>query len=173
MTKPVPLWLAACCAVSGVALAGAASAQEMLPPPMVAMPDEVASADDEPPPVPPYRLHAKVFGGERELWAGYLAMTNYGYAEVRSFVTDMDATCPLPNDRFVARRHMIDLAIRPGQRENPYLYEVEATWTAPVEACADEGMRATGVRVEVELAEKQARVIEGERGLRVELTRLP
>lgn len=136
------------------------------------LPSGEDAADDEPPPVPPYLLHVRVLVGERELWAGYLAMTNYGRANVRTYVQDMDANCPLKNDRFALRRHTIDLSIGPGNKEGPFLYSVEATWTAPVEACSDEGTRATGVQVEIELAENQSRVIEGERGLRVQVTRL-
>jgi hypothetical protein len=175
MIKPVPLWLNASFAALCLVIAGTASGQETLSPPSAAMTTSSGEefADDEPPPLPPYRLRARVLVGEREMWAGYLAMTNYGRANVRTYVQDMDANCPLKNDRFAQRRHTIDLLIEPGRREGPFLYSVEANWTSPAADCSDEGTRATGVRVEVELAANQTRVIEGERGLRVEVTRLP
>ncbi|WP_143738198.1 hypothetical protein [Erythrobacter donghaensis] len=196
MTKLVPPWLFVCCAMPCVALAKPGCAQDMPPAPVpvmttshrtglrgdealpspatvIATIDGVDAAEDTPKPVAPYRLRARVLAGERELWAGDLAMTHYGRANVRTYVQDMDANCPLKNDRFAVRRHTIDLSVAPGNREGPYRYKVEANWTAPAEACSDDGMRGTGVRVEVELAEKQTYVIEGERGLRVELVRLP
>lgn len=164
-------WLAAPCLV----LTAPVGAQETRSPPAAVMtlPDRADAVDEEPPAVPPYRLRARVTVGDRELWAGYLTMTEYGLAEVRTYIQDMDVRCPRETRGFEVRRHTIDLSIRPGQRRSPYLHTVEANWTSPAEPCSDEGMRATGVRVEVELAENQTRVIEGERGLRVELTRLP
>ncbi|WP_285709192.1 hypothetical protein [Erythrobacter oryzae] len=168
-------WLSAWLAAACLALTTPLAAQETRSPPAAVMtvPPGAELATEEPPPVPPYTIHARVFVGAREMWAGYLAMTDFGHAYVRTHVQDMDAACPRDNDRFKERRHTIDLTIRPGQRERPYLYSVEANWTYPAEPCAEEGTRATGMRVEVELAEKQTRVIEGERGLRVELTRFP
>lgn len=195
MTKLVPPWLFVCCAMPCAAMAGSGGAQDLPPPPvpdmttydraglrgdeasppppaMIAIADDVDVADDTPKPVPPYRLRARVLVGEREMWAGDLAMTHYGRANVRTYVQDMDANCALKNNRFEVRRHTIDLLVAPGNREGPYRYKVEANWTAPAEACSDNGMRGTGLRVEIELAEKQTYVIEGERGLRVELARL-
>jgi|JI8StandDraft_2_1071088.scaffolds.fasta_scaffold12487_2 hypothetical protein len=168
-------WLAAWLAVPCLGLTAPLVAQETRSPPAAVMtvPGGAELANEEPPPVPPYSIHARVLVGAREMWAGYLAMTDFGHAYVRTHVQDMDAGCPRDDDRFEVRRHSIDLTIRPGQRERPYLYSIEANWTYPAERCSDEGTRTTGMRVEVELAEKQTRVIEGERGLRVELTRLP
>lgn len=175
MIKRAPPLPAVCGVLFCLVWAGFANAQETEPPrPIEAIDfDQADPADDEPPPVPPYRLHARILVGEREMWAGNLAMTNYGRAYVRSFIQDMDANCPLKNHRFQVREHTIDLSVAPGSREGPYLYSVEANWTSPAEACSDKGARATGVRVEIDLSENQSRVIEGERGLRVEVTRLP
>ena len=168
-------WPSAWLAATGLVLTAPRSAQETRSPPsaVTTVPAAAAPANDEPPPVPPYWIYARVFVGTREMWAGYLAITDFGHAYVRTHVQDMDAACPRGNDRFKERRHAIDLTIRPGQRELPYLHSVEAKWTYPAEPCSEEGSRATGLRVEVELAERQTRTIEGERGLRVELTRMP
>ncbi|MGB3472988.1 MAG: hypothetical protein WBA51_19400 [Erythrobacter sp.] len=53
------------------------------------------------------------------------------------------------------------------------LYTVDVSWTRPSEDCSQQGSRATGFDVQVELIDNETRVIEGDGGLRVELTRQP
>ncbi len=122
---------------------------------------------------PTYWLYARVLGGTRELWAGYLAMTPYGRASVHTDVQEMDSNCPVRNNRFAPRRNTVDLRIRPGRRDNEALYGVEVSWTRPAEPCSERGTRAAGFDIEVDLVDNETRVIEGEGGLRLELTRTP
>lgn len=155
-------------------IAAPLSAQDAIP--MQSAPSVSTAADEEPissEPNPEYWLYARVFGGKRELWAGYLAMTPYGRASVHTDVQEMDANCPVRNNRFAPKRNTVELRIRPGRREGEALYGVEVSWTRPAEPCSDRGTRAAGFDIEVELVDKETRVIEGEGGLRLELTRNP
>jgi hypothetical protein len=175
MIRPIPFGLTAFLAAPAFALAAPVGAQETMPdyPVITAAVQKDASADTPPMANPRYWLYARVLVGQRELWAGNLAMTPYGRASVHTDITEMDATCPLKNDRFAPRRDTIELAIGRASREGDRLYAVDVRWTHPVTACAQEGTRAIGFKVEVELVGQETRVIEGERGLRVELTRQP
>lgn len=121
----------------------------------------------------PYTISARVVGGDRELWVGRFAMTPYGNASARLDVQDMDSNCPVRNDRFARRSNSVKLAVRPGRGSGVNLYTVDVSWTRPSEDCSQQGSRATGFDVQVELIDNETRVIEGDGGLRVELTRQP
>lgn len=160
------LWAASC-----FALVTPAAAQDVgPPPPPISIPADsrVAEAQRQ---AEPFTISVRIMGQDRELWAGDLAMSGSNRAQVRLDVQDVDIKCPLENARFASRRNAIELQVRRGYGRDNARYTVEANWTRPTSSCAEQGSRATGFEVQVELEEGTPRVIEADGGLRVELTR--
>ncbi|MEP0391324.1 MAG: hypothetical protein ABJ205_13895 [Erythrobacter sp.] len=119
----------------------------------------------------PFTISVRIMGQDRELWAGDLTMSVYNRAQVRLDINDSDIQCPLEDSRFALRRNAIEFQVRPGYGRANSKYTIETNWTRPTGSCSEQGSRVTGFEVQVELEEGKPRVIEGDGGLRVEITR--
>lgn len=152
-------------------LATPVAAQDPSPPPPVLEIPADARTDEAEKSAEPFTISVIIMGQGRELWAGDLAMSGSSRAQVRIDVQDSEIGCPLGNDRFADRRNAVEFQVRRGYGRNNSRYTVETNWTRPTASCAEQGSLATGFEVQVELDDGETRIIEGDGGLRVELTR--
>ncbi|MDJ0978019.1 MAG: hypothetical protein QNI87_05745 [Erythrobacter sp.] len=117
-------------------------------------------------------VFVRVFGGSAELWSGELSIANYRGASVRINVDDIDPRCPIDPRNYAMRRNGVEFRINPvRQQQRSDRYKVDVTWTRPSNTCAEMGSRATGFDLQVELPANETKTLEGDGGLRVELTR--
>lgn len=165
--KYASAFVGACC----FTLAAPVAAQDPISPPRALVIADEAAVVEAQQRAEPFTMSVRILGQNRELWAGDLAMSASNRAQVRIDVQDSDIGCPVENDRFADRRNAVEFQVRRGYGRNSARYTVETNWTRPTASCAEQGSLATGFEVQVELDKGETRVIEGDGGLRVELTR--
>jgi hypothetical protein len=174
ITRAAALALAA----GSLSLASAASAQPV--------PARPVMAEDPPPPVmvareaptirapqPPFTVAVRIMGGASVLWAGDVALDNIQGAQMNMSLQQADALCPSDAERRIGRRQTgLNFSLRPSYRRtgNEPL-TVTVTWTRASADCALPGTRTIGIDTEVTLDPGTTRVVEGDSGLRIELTR--
>ncbi|MEE4288719.1 MAG: hypothetical protein V2J14_05065 [Erythrobacter sp.] len=163
----------------GAALAAPLAAQD-IPPPVPA----IRTADQIPGPAPtsrsaaakdapsPQQIDVRVLGAGGELWAGTLSVAEYGGARVNLDVQDFDPRCYVAERRYPQRRNAVQMRLNPVNRQ-VQTYRLEVTWSRPSQDCSEQGSRSSGFELQVELPSGEMRTLEGDGGLRVELTRRP
>lgn len=119
----------------------------------------------------PYVIFARIIGTEGELWSGNLSMGGTHRAWVKTEIQDVDSKCPAENQRYPTQFHSVQLQVWPNLGRDRLEYRVKANLLRPTESCSENGSKSLGFEVKTELNAGETRVIEGEGGLRVELTR--
>lgn len=129
-----------------------------------------AQADAEMPPRSSFSV--RVTGAGREIWSGEMNIDNNQGADLRMTLQQGDAVCGnRPEARYVRRQTGLTFSIRNVGRGADDAFSISAEWTRPSTDCDLPGTRATGVETVATIAPGTTRVIEGDGGLKIELTR--
>ncbi len=180
--------LVAAAATLGAGPLGAAAAQDMVPDAPVetreAPPPPVRMIDRVPPeavtisdgvtrvPRPPAALRVRISGDGKELWSGELLVDPSQGAELNNTLQQADSNCAPGIERgYLRRQTRLGLSLRKTGSRDGEFFSVFANWTRQSSDCALPGTRTVGVETTVEIAPGTSRVIEGDGGLRIELTR--
>lgn len=120
-----------------------------------------------------FRIRLAITGDGRLLWSGDLVLAEYNGARIESDIQDTDLACP-PEKRAVATRRSVIIAkVVPVDLVEGYEFKVYAHWARRHEECAAPGQKVSRIDVRMALAPDETRVVQGDGGLRVEVTRLP
>lgn len=120
-----------------------------------------------------FRVRLSITGKGLLLWSGDLVLAEYNGARIESDIQDTDPACP-PEERAVATRRSVIIAkVVPIDLAEGYEFKVYAHWARRHDGCAAPGQKASRIDVRVMLAPGEMRVIEGDGGLVVNVTRLP
>lgn len=118
-----------------------------------------------------FRIALTVTGEGRTLWSGDLVLAEYNGARIESDIHDSDMACS-PDLREVAtRRSAIIAEVVPIDLVEGYEFKVYAHWSRRHAACAAEGQKVSRINLRVTLAPGETRVLEGDGGLVVMVTR--
>ena len=120
-----------------------------------------------------FRVRLTVTGEGRLLWSGDLALAEYNGARIETDIQDTDLACPADERAVATRRSAIIAKVVPIDLVEGYEFKVYAHWARRHEACAAPGQKVSRVDVRVTLAPGETRVVDGDGGLVVEVTRLP
>lgn len=138
------------------------------PPPPIEMP--AARTEREMP--PPATFFVRVTGAGKEIWSGELSIENNQGADLRMTLQQGDAVCgSRPEARYTRRQTGLTLSIRNAGRGAGDPFSVSAEWTRPSIDCTLPGTRTTGIETAVTITPGATQVIEGDGGLKIELTR--
>lgn len=146
-----------------------------VPPPPVVIPAPAPPARVVPGAVPrmPQRqvvMAVQAYGGEELLMNRELRQRGYAGAQVELQVTQAGPLCAADDREGYNSQQRTGLRLRISPRGNGERFEVDATWTRPVEACAAPGTRSAGLNIGIEVPPGQSRTVTGDGGLRIVLT---
>lgn len=135
-------------------------------------PVEVPTRQAGPEMPPPATFFVRVTGAGSEIWSGEMSIENNQGADLRMTLQQGDAVCgSRPEARYTRRQTGLTLSIRNAGRGAGDPFSISADWTRPSTDCDLPGTRATGIETVATIAPGTTRVIEGDGGLRIELTR--
>jgi len=141
------------------------------PPPAMIYTTEAPSTGSQ---VPPADVFVRITAGGRELWSGDLRVEAQRGAQFNMTLQQGDAVCADQSERqiYARRQTGLNFTLRQayGRSEGQPL-SLTASWTRPSADCALPGTRTVGIDTAIVLAPGQSRAIEGDGGLRIELTR--
>lgn len=119
-----------------------------------------------------FRFALAIRGEGATLWAGDLVLAEYNGARIESDIQDTDPACPPEQREIATRRSAIIAEVVPIDLVEGYEFKVYAHWSRRHAGCTAPGQKMTRIDVRVQLAPGETRVIEGDGGLVVEVTRL-
>lgn len=118
-----------------------------------------------------FRVNLVITGEGRELWSGLLVLAEYNGARIESDIRDTDLNCP-PDQREVATRRSVIIAeVVPIDLVEGYEFKVYALWSRRPADCAATGQIISRIDLRVKLALGETRLVEGDGGLTIRITR--
>lgn len=156
-------------AIPVIAQAQAEPVRPAPPPPIMTIPAPAPVSRAEP--LRETVMGVRVFGGEERLWDRELRLRGYGGAQVDFKLTQAAQQCGILTSRnWQGSRTGLELTVaQRGSGENTFT--VTSKWTRAGTDCAQPGTYSVGLDVVVDVPPGQTRVLRGDGGLRIELTR--
>jgi hypothetical protein len=119
-------------------------------------------------------LGVRVSSPEGILWQGRLRVSpNQGASYQQNFSEAAADVCPpgSPYDR--SERRSISLNVYSQNSSQPGLYQIDASWGRPIrdQGCGGSGTRTVQISKTVTLQPGETAIVEGDAGLKVEVTR--
>ena len=135
-------------------------------------PIDMRATRNEPEMPAPATFFVRVTGAGKEIWSGEMGIDNYQGADLRMTLQQGDGACGAQSEaRFTRRQTGLTFSIRNAGRGANDPFAIGAEWTRPSADCALPGTRTSGIETAVTVAPGATRVIEGDGGLIIELTR--
>lgn len=119
-----------------------------------------------------FRVRLSITGEGRILWAGDLLLAEYNGARIESDIQDTDPACPADDRAVATRRSAVIAKVVPIDLVEGYEFKVYAHWARRHEGCTAPGLKVSRIDMRVTLAPGETRIIAGDGGLAVEVTRL-
>ncbi|WP_143738199.1 hypothetical protein [Erythrobacter donghaensis] len=124
-------------------------------------------------PLQNFRFEVKVTGGDRLLWAGDLYLSEYEGARFETDLQDINPACSYEERRKVSRNSALVLTLKSFDTTDSYSFWLRTYWEHRLPQCGEVRSAIAWLSVPVEIAEGETRTLEGDSGLRVQLTRRP
>lgn len=124
-------------------------------------------------PLQNFRFEVKVTGGDRLLWGGELYLSEYEGARFETDLQDVNPECSYEERRKVSRNSALVLTLTSGDHVDGYGFWLRTYWEHRLPQCGELRSAIAWISVPVQLAEGETKTIEGDSGLRVQLTRRP
>jgi hypothetical protein len=124
-------------------------------------------------PLQNFRFEVKVTGGERLIWAGELYLSEYEGARIETDLRDINPACSYEERRKVSRNSALVLTLTSVDYVQGYGFWLRTYWEHRLPQCGELRSAIAFINVPVQLAEGESETVEGDSGLRVQLTRLP
>jgi hypothetical protein len=142
--------------------------------PIIVTSDRIARPDTSEPPRALERIGIRLISPEGVLWEGTLRVGSNQSANYSQNISQASTElCPAGPSYDRSERRNLNFSINPSYNQHlGQSYRVDASWARPVrgDACYDSGTRTVQIHQTVSIDPGKTQIIEGDAGLRVELT---
>lgn len=118
-----------------------------------------------------FRIRLAITGEGQALWSGDLVLAEYNGARIEADIQDTNPACLAEAREIATRRSAIIAEVVPIDLVEGYEFKVYAHWSRRHADCAVPGQKVARIDLRVTLAPGETRVLEGDGGLVVMVTR--
>ena len=118
-----------------------------------------------------FRMTLTLAGEGSTLWSGDLVLAEYNGARIETDIQDTNPACPASAREIATRRSAVIAELVPIDLVEGYEFKVYAHWSRRDPACTAAGQKVSQIDLRVSLAPGETRVLEGDGGLVVRVTR--